>query len=53
MNNLAIAGVLGLCLVSTAGHAQTTQTDKAVVVRFYNALVQGDIATLQALGRPD
>jgi predicted SnoaL-like aldol condensation-catalyzing enzyme len=55
MNKSAIAGVLGLFLVSAAGHAQTaqTETNKALVIRFYNALVQGDTATLQALGRPD
>jgi predicted SnoaL-like aldol condensation-catalyzing enzyme len=55
MNNSAIAKVLGLCLVSTAGHAQTaqTETNRTVVIRFYNALVQGDVTTLQALGRPD
>jgi predicted SnoaL-like aldol condensation-catalyzing enzyme len=55
MNNSAIAGLLSLCLVPAAGHAQTaqTETNKALVIRFYNALVQGDTATLQALGRPD
>jgi predicted SnoaL-like aldol condensation-catalyzing enzyme len=30
-----------------------TQESKDTVVRFYNALAQGDIATLQKLGRPD
>jgi predicted SnoaL-like aldol condensation-catalyzing enzyme len=29
------------------------QTKKTLVIQFYNALVQGDIATLRALGRPD
>jgi predicted SnoaL-like aldol condensation-catalyzing enzyme len=55
MNNSAIAGVLGLCLASAAGYAQTaqTETNKTLVIRFYNALAQGDTATLQALGRPD
>src|SRR5260370_14508154 len=55
MKYSAIAGALSLCLVSAAAHAQTAQTEanKALVIRFYNALVQGDISTLQALGRPD
>lgn len=55
MNNSAIAGLVSLCLVPAAGHTQTaqTETNKALVIRFYNALVQGDTATLQALGRPD
>jgi len=30
-----------------------TNAVKDLVVRFYNALAQGDIETLQALGRPD
>jgi predicted SnoaL-like aldol condensation-catalyzing enzyme len=55
MNCSAIAGVLSLCLASAAAHAQTAQTEanKALVIRFYNALAQGDVGTLQALGRPD
>jgi predicted SnoaL-like aldol condensation-catalyzing enzyme len=55
MKYSAIAGAVGLCLVSVAAYAQAAQTEanKALVIRFYNALVQGDIATLQALGRSD
>src|SRR5437660_2476653 len=55
MKYSAIAGALSLCLVSAAAHAQTAQTaaNKALVIRFYNALAQGDVGTLQALGRPD
>lgn len=55
MKYSAIAGALSLCLVSAAAHAQAPQTEanKALAIRFYNALAQGDTATLQALGRPD
>jgi predicted SnoaL-like aldol condensation-catalyzing enzyme len=55
MKYSAVAVALSLCLVSAAAHAQTAQTEanKALAIRFYNALAQGDIATLQALGRPD
>src|SRR5258706_5077263 len=55
MKYSAIAGALSLCLVSAAAHAQTAQTEanKPLAIRFYNALAQGDIATLHALGRPD
>jgi len=55
MKYSAIAGALSLCLVAAAAHAQTAQTEanKALAIRFYNAACPGDIATLQALGRPD
>jgi hypothetical protein len=45
---------LTFCLVSAAANAQRAQTEanKAPVIGFYNALAEGDIATLQALGRP-
>jgi predicted SnoaL-like aldol condensation-catalyzing enzyme len=29
------------------------EVNKQLVIRFYNALMQGDVATLKALGRPD
>jgi predicted SnoaL-like aldol condensation-catalyzing enzyme len=55
MRYSVIVGALSLSLVSAAADAQTAQTEanKALAIRFYNALAQGDVATLQALGRPD
>jgi predicted SnoaL-like aldol condensation-catalyzing enzyme len=49
-------GVILMALLTVGvTEAQTAKTaaNKALVIRFYNALVQGDVATLRALGRPD
>ena len=45
-----------LAIVSTAAIARpltTAEKNKDVVIRFYNALAHGDIATVRELGRPD
>ncbi len=36
-----------------AADAATVEKNKQTAIRFYNALAQGDIATLRELGRPD
>jgi hypothetical protein len=45
MKYSALVGAVSLWLVSAAAHAPA--------IRFYNALAQSDVATLQALGRSD
>src|ERR1700735_228652 len=52
---------VALCMLSTyvlaasepTGSSKMLEQNKQVVIRFYNALMQGDIDTLKALGRPD
>jgi len=38
---------------SSCAKRPKTEANKALAIRFYNALAQGDIATLQRSGRPD
>jgi predicted SnoaL-like aldol condensation-catalyzing enzyme len=50
-----IPAVCALMLAGTvlAAEPSLPERNREVVLRFYNALVQGDVNTLQALGRPD
>src|SRR5690349_4167307 len=49
------SGVIVLLLAGSVFAAEPTlpERNRDLVVRFYNALVQGDVTTLQALGRTD
>jgi predicted SnoaL-like aldol condensation-catalyzing enzyme len=62
MNSIfRLCSLIALGLLSTYSIAATAPKDmctmveqnKQTVIRFYNALAQGDIDTLKALGRPD
>jgi predicted SnoaL-like aldol condensation-catalyzing enzyme len=54
---LTVALLMGAAMLVSAGSyaadAATIEKNKQTAIRFYNALAQGDIATLRELGRPD
>jgi predicted SnoaL-like aldol condensation-catalyzing enzyme len=52
---MALCMLSGYALAAPAptGSCGTAEQNKQTVIRFYNALMQGDIDTLKALGRPD
>jgi predicted SnoaL-like aldol condensation-catalyzing enzyme len=56
-----MSACMALCMLSTyslaapapAASCGMAEQNKQTVIRFYNALAQGDVDTLKALGRPD